>query len=202
MLNLEELPRRLIKYLKNSSTASNSFQVDLPFIYYLLSHYHSSPNSQKGYWLAKAVVERHIPLTKMLLRFGGDPSLKGGYAVILAIGNKDLDMVKLLLERGGEIEDDRDEVPIFEQTGFDEEEKLESEVQISGGKRSRSSLGGTGSPEKVKVKRRKIAATNARCPATPEMLEVAAKAKEWTIFKYLVSRGLSFVLFPNFVALN
>lgn len=205
VLKCSDMPKRLLRGLVdnhnrgNTKTRGNDNDndhlphptLDLTLIHYLLSHYQASPNSQKGYFLAKAVASHHLPLVKMLLRFGADPSLKNGYAVVVAVGMGQLDLVKLLLERGGEWgREDSEGEDLIEDVGI-------SQMGNSGKKRRRIS---TASPEKIdrkreeeegetRVKKRKTGETDERCKATEVMLEAAARGKHWHIFEYLRERG-------------
>lgn len=162
-LKCGELPRRLVKGLGQGE------EVDLAMIEYLLGAYEASPNSKKGYFLARAVVARHEPLIRLLLSHGADPGMKEGWAVVQAIGFGDLALVKLLMERQaavGEVE----EVEEFEVL----------EVVNGKKKRRRSSEGGGG-------KRRKM---EERCEATSAMLEAAVRGQKWDIVDYLQARGV------------
>lgn len=171
-LRCAELPRRLVQGLARAEDGvaadgearEGSTAVDLPLLRYLLERYEASPNSKKGYFLARAVFARHIPLIRLLLAHGADPALKGGWAVTTAIGFGDLDLVKMLLER----EVERDDVP--------------DEVELEGwnARKRRGSGGGGGG------KRRKM---EERCVATTEMLEVAIKGQQWDIATYLMAKG-------------
>lgn len=158
-LKCGELPRRLVKGLGQGE------EVDLPMMEYLLGEYEASPNSKKGYFLARAVVARHDPLIRLLLSHGADPGMKDGWTVVQAIGLGDLALVKLLMEREAVT------------GGCEEVEELEV-VEI-GKKRRRSSEGGGG-------KRRKM---EERCRATDAMLEAAVRAEKWDIVHYLRSKG-------------
>ncbi|BGO94955.1 hypothetical protein NBRC10512_008016 [Rhodotorula toruloides] len=165
-LKCPQLPRRLFKGIGRGKQED---QVDLPLITHLLETYRSSPNSQDGYPLARAVLGRHLPLIRLLLRHGADPSLKGGWAVTTAIANGDQDLVRMLLER----EVDREEA------GIADDEVIFKAKNGSAKKRRRGSTGGGG-------KRRRV---EDRCPATKEMLETAVKAKQWAIVDYLTAKG-------------
>lgn len=193
-LKCTELPRRLVRGLGSTPTALPSPPasprtehmhqtqdlVDLPLIAHLLTHYSASPNSKSGYFLARAVVAKHLPLVHLLLDHGADPSLKGDWAVLVAIKARDLGLVKLLLER---------EPPRASQTEEFGSEGEEVAQANHGKKRRRSSGGGSG-------KRLKIDTT--RTPATSAMLTAAAALTdppEKEMVDYLTGRGESGWLF-------
>ncbi|TNY23874.1 hypothetical protein DMC30DRAFT_413787 [Rhodotorula diobovata] len=168
-LKCSTLPRRLVKGLGKGSSKKDD-DVDLPLITYLLDEYRVSPNSHDGYPLARAVFARHLPLVRLLLKYGADPALKDGWAVTTAIANGDADLVKLLMER--EVEREDEDGPL-------QEVVLPREGGKSSKKRRRDSGGGGG-------KRRRM---DDRCKATKEMLETAVKAKQWGIVDYLTAKG-------------
>lgn len=158
-LKCPELPRRLAKSL----AASTGPEADLPLIMYLLQTYGASPNSHGGYFLARAVFAKCLPLVNLLLSYGADPGLKKGWAVVAAVGHGDISLVKLLLEReSGETGGETDY------------------IEREGGKKR--SPGGEGGARK----RRKM---EERCRATSEMLEAAVKNQKWAIVDYLTARG-------------
>lgn len=157
----------------------------MDLITYLLSHYHASANSHDGYPLARAVFARHVPLIRLLLRYGADPGLKDGWAVTTAIGNGDGELVRMLLER---------EEPGREDGGGEEEEEEGGEGEMvdgkglgKGKKRRREGGGGGG-------KRRKM---EDRCKATKGMLETAIKEKQWRIVEYLTAKGAFLSSLPS-----
>ncbi|GAA6042499.1 hypothetical protein JCM8097_003060 [Rhodosporidiobolus ruineniae] len=169
-LKCPQLPRRVVKGLGTKGGG----QVDLPLIQHLLERYSASPNSQGGYLLARAVLAKHLPLIRLLLKHGADPALGDGWAVTHAIAGGDMGLVKLLMEH----EPERDEA---DEAAEGEEVVLRDKGGGNGvaKKRRRSSGGGGG-------KRRKV---EDRCKATKEMLETAVKAKQWAIVDYLTAKG-------------
>lgn len=133
---------------------------------YLLQTYGASPNSHGGYFLARAVFAKCLPLVNLLLSYGADPGLKKGWAVVAAIGHGDITLVKLLLEReSGEM--------AGETEGYSEREGM--------GSRKRSPEGKEGARKRRKMEE--------RCKATSEMLEAAVKNQKWAIVDYLTARG-------------
>lgn len=151
----------------------------MPLFTYLLQEYHASPNSKKGYLLARAVYARHLPLIRLLLRHGADPALGEGFAMNAAIGQGDLGLVKLLMEREVEREGEEEEEQVVEE----EEEEGENDLGEKKKRRRRSSTGGGG-------KRRKVGDESGdRVTATRKMLEVAIKGKHRAIQEYLQGKG-------------
>lgn len=144
-------------------------------IEYLLEKYQASANSRNGYFLARAVLARHLPFVELLLRHDADPSLNDGYAVNVAIGTGDLALVKLLMEREPH-ERPTEELEVAEAVDGDGDGQRRKKKK----KRRRESDGGGGS------KRRKV---QDRCKATSRMLEVAMKEENWEMVTYLQSKG-------------
>lgn len=144
----------------------------LPVIGYLLDKYHASANSRNGYFLARAVLARHLPFVELLLRHDADPSLNDGYAVNVAIGTGDIALVKMLMERNQDARP-TEELEVAEAEVEDGRRKKKK-------KRRRESDGGGGG------KRRKV---QDRCQATSKMLEVAMKEENWEMVTYLQSKG-------------
>lgn len=179
-LHCPELPKRLFKGLtKLSSAASRDLDPLLP---HLLERYSASPNTAKGYPLARAVFARHVPLIKLLLHYGADPTCSKEWSLLAAIGEGDLTMLRLLVER------DR---------GYASDEDIEEEegntLLVNGQrkkKRRRSSLGDRNLLSSIasQVKRRKFDADD-RCRVTQTMLEAAVKAQAWDIVAYLRLKG-------------
>ncbi|KAL8283914.1 hypothetical protein RQP46_005346 [Phenoliferia psychrophenolica] len=159
-LRCTELPKRLVRAV--------DAELDLALLTHMLEAYGSSPNSHKGYFLARAVLANHLPLIRLLLAHGGDPALKDGWAVNAAIGRGDLPLVRLLMER----EVVRDAIG---------EEEGEDEVKGAKGKKRRRTSGGGGG------KRRKM--EDLRCEPTSGMLEAAVRGQQWAIVDYLTARG-------------
>ncbi|KAK4700390.1 hypothetical protein P7C70_g5855, partial [Phenoliferia sp. Uapishka_3] len=135
----------------------------------MLENYRSSPNSQGGYFLARAVLANHLPLIRLLLSHGADPAMKNGWAVNAAIGAGDLGLVKLLMERETERE------------AAGEVGELETEGGGGKGKKRRKSGEGGGGG-----KRRKM---ESRCEPTSAMLAAAVKSQQWAIADYLTAKG-------------
>ena len=140
---------------------------------YLLDKYSASANSRNGYFLARAVLARHLPFVKLLLGHDADPSLNDGYAVNVAIGTGELALVKLLIEREPE---PRPTEELHADDGVDNGDGRKKKKK----KRRRESDGGGGG------KRRKV---GQRCKATSKMLEVALKEENWEIVTYLQAKG-------------
>ncbi|SGY75889.1 BQ5605_C005g03455 [Microbotryum silenes-dioicae] len=183
-LRCSELPRRLVKHLNPQQTDSSATLDDDKFglIAYLLEHYGASPNSKNGYFLARAVLARHLPLTKLLLHYGADPALKDGWAVMVAIGMGDLDTVKLLLD------EPTPTVDRVETSGRDKSSSSHTRsdsLPPQAAFLARHSIGTTPLPRPSK-KRCKV---SPRCCATSEMLEAAVKAQHWHIVDYLRTQG-------------
>ncbi|KAK4057356.1 hypothetical protein OIO90_001423 [Microbotryomycetes sp. JL221] len=176
-LRCSELPRRLVNSFTTSLTdlsnhdRSKQQEYDLMLIKYLLEQYSASPNSKKGYILARAVFARHERLIKLLLKHGADPSLKGGWAVLAAINMGDLSLVKLLMDTDA----DRG-------LNADSDQSEEYERQALNGKRRRSSNESTLSTSK-RVK------TEPKCRPSSEMLEAAVRGEHWDIVTYLEDKG-------------
>jgi len=148
----------------------------------LLDKYQASANSRNGYFLARAVLARHLHFVKLLLRHDADPSLNDGYAVNVAISTGDIALVKLLLEREPDPRP-TEELEVVEDGEGDGRRKKNK-------KRRRESDGGGGG------KRRKV---QDRCKATSKMLEVAMKEENWEMVTYLQSKGESVGLGPGWV---
>lgn len=189
-LRCPELPRRLLKGLGASATATTQpitgaddwDTTRLPVIEYLLDKYQASANSRNGYFLARAVLARHLPFVNLLLRHDADPSLNDGYAVNVAIGTGDIALVKLLMEREPDPRP-TEELEVAEEGEVDGRRKKKK-------KRRRESDGGGGGGGK----RRKV---QDRCKATSKMLEVATKEENWEMVTYLQSKGESAGLGDN-----
>ena len=162
-LKCPELPKRLARGVSSPSTAT---ELDLELLEHMLVKYNASPNSHKGYLLARAVLAQHEPLIRLLVAHGADPALKDGWAVNAAIGQGDLALVKLLLER-----------EVVRGDGIDEDG---DECVGKSKKRRRTSADGGGG------KRRRM---ENRCEPTSAMLEMAVRAGQWAIVDYLTARG-------------
>ncbi|KAM0746328.1 hypothetical protein T439DRAFT_329781 [Meredithblackwellia eburnea MCA 4105] len=185
-LRCSELPKRLVRGLGTTNTTKGGGvggPTHIPLLKYMLETYSSSPNSHKGYFLARAVLAKDMSLIRLLLRHGADPALKDGWAVNAAVGTGDLALVKLLMERGIDREDS------LEESGIDKPDEFKRQNDADGPdarkKRRRSSLekaqGGGG-------KRRKME-SESRCEPTHTMLEAAVRGQHWHIVDYLTSRG-------------
>jgi hypothetical protein len=83
------LPKRLFATLSEG-------RVDLDFIKLLLEDYHASPNSNRGYPLARAVKAQHDSLIDLLLQHGANPAANNYVPLALAVKEKQLELFKTL----------------------------------------------------------------------------------------------------------
>ncbi|KAJ9095081.1 hypothetical protein QFC20_006769 [Naganishia adeliensis] len=73
-----------------------------PLLTHLFTHYTPSPNSHRGYPLARASLHADTPLIAFLLTHGADPAEKEFLAVEIALTRRDIRVLRLLLDGPGD----------------------------------------------------------------------------------------------------
>lgn len=94
------LPRRIFRHQR--STTDTLCSPVPPLLEHLFSRYTPSPNSHRGYPLARAVLHGDTPLTAFLLTHGADPAEKDFLAVEIALTRRDIRVLRLLIDGPGD----------------------------------------------------------------------------------------------------
>lgn len=99
-LSCTVLPRRIFRHPR---TTTDALHTPLPpLLTHLFTHYTPSPNSHRGYPLARASLHADTPLIAFLLTHGADPAEKEFLAVEIALTRRDIRVLRLLLDGPGD----------------------------------------------------------------------------------------------------
>jgi hypothetical protein len=95
-LKCTTLPRRIFRHPRLTTDALHT--PIPPLLSHLFEKYTPSPNSHRGYPLARAVLHGDTHLVRFLRRHGADPAEKAFLAVEIALMRKDLGILRILID--------------------------------------------------------------------------------------------------------
>ncbi|KAI5449196.1 hypothetical protein NCC49_005233 [Naganishia albida] len=95
-LECTTLPRRIFRHPRPTTVLLA--QPIPPLLTHLFDKYTPSPNSHRGYPLARAVLHGDLPLIRFLRLQGADPAEKGFLAIEIALMRKDIATLRILID--------------------------------------------------------------------------------------------------------